>query len=271
MSTAYTAPRIASVIMNPTDRDLKYGFIGTNGICVKSMKTVTLPYCVYTAANRSQRKALETALSTKMVKIKYLARGIEVENVQSIVDGTVWGELEEDTPADDQNDEVAGDEQPPNGENPDDAAPPADPAPPEAREKVINAVGDGKDAVEDSKDIVQKATGQETVGMREAMGWEDPATNDTREDQKAEVVTMEEALTEEVGDPIEKAAAAFEKDEAAKKVEEAAAPKTPAVPEAVSLTELSWAEVKEEAKKLGIPAKGKRADLEKAITEARKK
>lgn len=195
-------PLVATVITNPTARDLKYQFIGTNGMTVRAGQTVILPYDVYTAARPTQRGQLGQYMESKLVKISIQSR-VPVEKVPDL-SSTVErpGNPTEPVVAKD----LAEVEETPVEVK-------------EPREKIVVATGEGKDAVEDSKDLVQKFTGQETVSMRDAMGWEAPPTDDPRTPQEAEVVTMDQALTENVGDPEEKAAAAAAKEAAAKGID----------------------------------------------------
>lgn len=241
-------PTIASVVTNPTARDLKYKWIGSNGVIIKAGQTVVYPYCVYTAGTKTQKAELTQALQTKMVKLKYrVAGGVEVDHVTAITDGIVYETEQKQIEA---------------------AAKAAEKAaePKKSREKIINAVGDGKDAVEDSKDIVQKATGQETVSMRDAMGWQEPGTSDTRQGQDAEVVSMDEALTENIGDPVEKAAKAAEKEqaqEAVKTAQEIEADKAKAEADA----EAAAAAKRSAASKKAAETRKKKAAAKKAETK----
>lgn len=196
-------PLIATVIENPTNRDLKYTWLGKTGTFVSAKSSITVPYEVYTAATPSQRAQMGTALKAKMVKISYNVRGIKTKDVKTISTYVQHGK----TPS--------AKATPPKNEALEKATANAkavkesrEKAAAEPRKEVIREVGDGKNAIKDSQDIVQKATGQKTLSMKEAMGWEEPPTEDTRQNQEAEVVTMNDALTEEVGDPLEKAAAA---------------------------------------------------------------
>jgi hypothetical protein len=190
-------PPIATVVTNPTNRDLKYLWLGKNGMHVRAGSSVVLPYCVYTACTSpTKRKMIDKALKTKMVKLTYRT-SLPIEAVKKLNPAIT-------------------------AEKPVDAEKPA-PAPKkeepkkEAREDIIVSTGDNKDIVRDSEDLVQKFTGQETTTMRDAMGWEPPVTDDPRSPQEAEVVKMSDAIVENVGDEEEKAAAAAAKDKAAKK------------------------------------------------------
>jgi hypothetical protein len=197
-------PLIATEIKNPTNRDLKYTWLGKNGTFVKAGASITVPYEIYTAATPSQRSQLGAALKAKMVKISYEIRGVPTKDVKSISTYIRHGKnlASKATPPPNKALEKAEANAKAIKEAQDKKA--------AARKDIISDVGDGKDAIEDSKDIVQKATGQETLSMQEAMGWEKPPTEDTRQPQEAETVTMNDALTEEVGDPLAKAAAAAE-------------------------------------------------------------
>lgn len=201
-------PTIATVIKNPTNRDLKYSFLGTGGMYVQAGATVTLPYDVFTNATSGQKAQLGHALKTKMVRMSYKTR-IPVEEVKTIANGVVH-------------------------DNPKKAKAASKPAPApapatvtareekveadkKAREEIVVATGEGKDALKDSEDLVQKFTGQETTTMRDAMGWEPPPTDDPRTPQELETVSMSDATSENVGDPVEKAAAAAKKEVSSKK------------------------------------------------------
>jgi hypothetical protein len=215
-------PTVATVVTNPTNQDLKYTWLGKNGTFVKAKSSITVPFEVYTAATPSQRAQLGTHLKGKLVKLSYNIREIPTKKVKSISTHVVYDK----TPA-------GRATTPPNTKKEkadEDAAAikAAEEKKAEARTQIIQDVGDGKDAVEDSKDLVQKATGQETVTMQDAMGWEEPPTDDTRQPQEAENVTMNEALTEGVGDPLEKAVEAAEQEKkAAEQKEKLAAAKKP--------------------------------------------
>jgi hypothetical protein len=199
-------PLVATVIENPTNRDLKYTWLGKNGTFVKSKSSITVPYEVCTAATPSQRSQLGAALKAKMVKISFEVRGLPTEKVKSISTYIKYGKALASKATPPKN--IALEKAQANAK----LVKEANAKKEEARKDIIRDVGDGKDAIEDSKDIVQKATGQETLSMQEAMGWEKPPTEDTRQPQEAETVTMNDALTEEVGDPLAKAAAAAEAD-----------------------------------------------------------
>lgn len=202
-------PTIATVITNPTNRDLKYAFLAKNGMYVKAGASVTLPYDVFTAASSGQRAQLGQALKTKMVRMSYISR-LTVESVKTVPNGVVHGKAA-----------VPAKEAPQAAPAPAPKEEPKD-EPKKPRDEIIVATGEGKDAVKDSEDLVQKFTGQETTTMRDAMGWEAPPTDDPRTPQEAEVVKMNEAVTENIGDPEEKAAAAAAKEAAAKKTTEKA-------------------------------------------------
>jgi len=222
-------PTIATVIKNPTNRDLKYRWVGKSGLYVKAGGTVTVPYDVYTAANPAQRAALGQAIKSKMVELTYEVRKpLAAKSVKSIshhvrVDGqlsskatpppNVKKEAADKAAAEAEAKKKAEAEAAKKAEAEKDKEP---------RKEIIRTVGEGKDANKDSKDIVQKATGQKSVSMREALGWEEPETEDTREDQEVEDVKMEEALSENIGDNAAKKA---EAEEAAKKAEEEASEK----------------------------------------------
>jgi len=177
---------IATVVSNPTDRDLKYGWIGANGMFVTAGQSVTLPYCVFTKGTPAQKAQMALAIESKMTKVVWKVRAGtgSVVVVNSIEPKILYKAADADI-------EKALATAEAGGKNVDADTP---------REKVIVAVGEGVNAVEDSKDVVQKATGQETVGLRKALGWEEPDTDDTRTEQKEEVLTMDEALTEGIGD-----------------------------------------------------------------------
>jgi hypothetical protein len=191
----YVEPTISTVIKNPTNRDLKYSWIGANGMFVGAGKSIVIPYCVFTAGTPTQRSAMGEALRAKMAVISYRSR-LPIEKVKSIK-STITHEASAKKAA------------------PKKEAPKKEEKPP--REDIIVPTGEGKDAVEDSKDLVQKFTGQETTTMRDAMGWEQPPTDDPRTGQEAETVTMADAMKEGVGSPEEKAAEAATKEKAAKK------------------------------------------------------
>jgi hypothetical protein len=197
-------PFIATEIKNPTNRDLKYTWLGKNGTFVKAGASITVPYEIYTAATPSQRSALGAQLKAKMVQISYEVRGIKTKDVKSISTYPRYGKNLASKATPPKN--VALEKAQANAKAIEEAKTKKE----EARKDIIRDVGDGKDAIKDSQDIVQKATGQETLSMQEAMGWEQPPTEDTRQPQEAETVTMNDALTEEVGDPLAKAAAAAE-------------------------------------------------------------
>jgi len=225
----FMEPTIATVVTNPTNRDLKYTWLAKNGMFVKAKSSVTVPYCAYTNASPSQRSQMGEAMRSKMVKLEYLVRGVPAIPVKTLSTSVQYKR--------------------PKVEAPKPAPAPAAPAPPpppapaphppkkekakkekakkedKPRTEIITAVGEGKDAVKDSTDIVQKTTGQKTVSMQEAMGWDVPPTEDPRMPQTVEAVKMDDALTEGVGDPLEKAAAAAAKEQKAKA---AAKPKTKA-------------------------------------------
>ncbi len=207
-------PTIATVVTNPTNRDLKYQFLGAHGMFVKAGCTVTLPYDVFTAATSGQKAQLGQALKTKMVKVTYETR-LPVKKVKTIKNGVVHTAKTKKAKKAEET-------------SPDPAPAPATKAARDkkveedkkAREEIIVSTGEGKDAEEalkDSEDLVQKFTGQETTTMRDAMGWEDPATDDPRTPQELETVKMNDAASENVGDPEEKAAAAAKKETSKKK------------------------------------------------------
>lgn len=200
----YFEPLLATVVENTTNRDLKYTWLGKNGTFVKAKSTMTVPYEVCTAATPSQRSALGEALKAKIVKLSYNVRGIKTNDVKTISTYPVNGKTPSGKAVTTPNkalDKAKADAKLIADKK--EAAAKAEP-----RKEVIREVGDGKDAITDSQDIVQKATGQETLSMKEAMGWQEPPSEDPRQDQEVETVTMNDALTEDVGDPLEKAAAA---------------------------------------------------------------
>jgi len=202
----YVEPTIATVLTNPTNRDLKYTWAGKVGTAVKAGGTVILPYDVYTAANTSQRANLDQALKSKMVKMKYITRApIQIEQVDSISTSVVRidGAQTPAAPAAANARPIPKDE------------PAIDETKPK-REKVIEPVADNKDVLKDGEDLVQKYTGQKTTTMRDAMGWKAPETSDTRKEQEVKNITMNDAMTENIGDPIAKAAALAEKEAKAK-------------------------------------------------------
>ncbi len=205
----YFEPLLATVVENTTNRDLKYTWLGKNGTFVKAKSTMTVPYEVCTAATPSQRSALGEALKAKIVKISYNVRGVKTNDVKSISTYPVYGKTPSGKAVTAPNkalDKAQADAK----LIADKRAEKEAAAKEEPRTEVIREVGDGKDAITDSQDIVQKATGQKTLSMKEAMGWQEPPSEDPRQDQEAETVTMNDALTEDIGDPLEKAAAAAE-------------------------------------------------------------
>jgi hypothetical protein len=248
-------PLVATVIENPTNRDLKYTWLGKNGTFVKSKSSITVPYEVYSVATPSQRAQLGAALKAKIVKISFDVRGVKTKDVKSISTYVKHGK------------QLAAKATPPKNEALEKAEANAK-AVKEAREKkaeeakarteVIREVGDGKDAIKDSQDIVQKATGQETLSMQEAMGWEKPPTEDTRQSQETETVTMNDALTEEVGDPLEKAAAAAEADKK-KKDQDAKLEEATKSPDEKKADEAATAKRKAAAKKAAATRKANAA------------
>jgi hypothetical protein len=214
-------PTIATVIQNPTNRDLKYTWAGKGGMFVKAGGTVTVPYDVYTAANPAQRAALGNALKSKMVKLTYKVR--KPAKAQSVDSISQYVERD-DVPSSRAIPPVNKAEELAKKAAEEEAAKKeaeAKEKKKEPRKEIIREVGDGKDANKDSKDIVQKATGQETVSMKEALGWDEPDTDDTREDQEIDDVKMEDALSENIGDnAAKKEAEAKAKEEAEKAVAE---------------------------------------------------
>jgi len=211
----HTEPLIATVVTNPTNRSLKYTWLGKSGIFVKAKSSVIVPFDVYTAATPVQRKMLATAVNTKMVELSYQVNGVSTTKVDSIQNRMVHGEAVEKAKAEAKK-KAKVKEEPKVEEEPK----------PKKRTQIINAVEEGEGRLKDAEDLVQKATGQKTVTMRDAMGWEKPETDDPRTVQKAKDIDMEDALTENVGDPIAKlakaeaakeAAAAKKRSEAAKK------------------------------------------------------
>lgn len=247
----FLEPLIATVVSNPTNQDLKYTWLSKTGMFVKAKSSVTLPYCVYTDATPSQRAQLGEAIRAKYVQLAYQVRGLPVEQVTNISTSAVYGKAKRRRKV-----KLAPVVKP--VEPPPKPVEPVEPVEPEvprvskkvrreqrearrvrraSRTEIINAVGEGKDALEDGKDLVQKATGQETVSMQKALGWKEPPTEDTRGPQEAEAVTMNAAVTEGVGDPFEKAAEAAAKEKKAteqkKKLDATKAPiKPPAKPAA---------------------------------------
>jgi len=208
-------PTIATVIKNPTNRDLKYRWVGKSGLYVKAGGTVTVPYDVYTAANPAQRAALGQAIKSKMVELSYEVRKpLAAKSVKSIshhvkVDGQLSSKATPPANVKKEAADKAAAEAEAKKKAEAEAAKKAEAEKAkEPRKEIIREVGEGKDANKDSKDIVQKATGQKSVSMREALGWEEPETEDTREDQEVEDVKMEDALSENIGDnPAKKAEA----------------------------------------------------------------
>ena len=272
----YTQPLVATVITNPTNRDLKYTWLGKNGTFVRAGSTVTVPYEVHTAANVNQRAQLAQAINSKLVTISYESRN-PTRRVKAISNKIVKNQGVE-TPV-----EVV-----PKVEAPKVEAPKVAPVKPKStraerqarrearretrrnkrmaeqlkREQVIIPVAEDKTSkLKDTEDLVQKVTGQETLTMREAMGWDDPDTDDTREEQEVADIDMEAALTENVGDPLAKLAAEEKKRRTAvaqEKKREAARVKTK------DANTKKAAEVKK-AKK---PKKAKKDKAPKKITSA---
>ena len=234
-------PVIATVVTNPTNRDLKYQWLGPKGMIVKAGQTVTVPYCAYTMAKSATIKGMMgKAIETKMALVSYKTtlKTESVANIEARVSIEVATKKKAVKP------------EPPEKEEP------KKEEPKEAREEIIVATGEGKDAVSDSEDLVQKFTGQETTTMRDAMGWEPPETDDPRTPQETDVVKMQDAMTENVGDEEEKAAAAAAKEQKAtkqkapaKKDDEAVDPKKSAAAKKAAATRKKNAEAKKAAGK----------------------
>lgn len=260
-------PTVATIIKNLTNQDIKCNWIGKAGMCIMAGKTLTLPYDVYTAASKIQRANLDQAIKAKTVEIAYKVRKpITVQRVKSIQPFVMHGEQlpgKAATPPNKANEIKAAAEAAAKARKKQakkNAKKKAERQAKKQRTEIIRTVGEGKNAIEDSRDLIQKATGQKSMSMQEAMGWEAPATEDTRQPQEAETVTMTDAITEEVGDPLAKAAAAAKKEAQ----EKARAAKLEAAKKASSTT----ADAAAAAKKKRSEAAKKAAATRKANKEA---
>lgn len=174
----YAEPIVATKITNPTNQDLKYTWLGNNGMFVKAGSSITVPFDVHSAATPAQRPQLASAIAGKMVKLEVLVRkDVKVTQVAGLDTKIVVHDspkVSRKAPA-----KAAETKEAPK------------------REKIINAVEDGENNLASGEDLVQKATGQETVSMRDSLGWNEQETTDPRTpDQKPKDVLMEEALTE---------------------------------------------------------------------------
>ena len=284
----FCEPTLASVIKNPTNQDLKYTWLGKSGMFVKAGATVTVPYDVYTAANSAQRADLGLALKGKTAQLTYKVRkpvgSKRVKRISTHVITEDGPSGKSATPPNLAKEAAAKHQAELEAKKAKEARAVARSRRALARTEIIRNVGEGKDAIEDSKDIVQKATGQKTVSMQEAMGWEPPPTNDPRQPQDIEVITMNNALSSEVGDPLEKAAAAARKESAERAAAaKLAAAKQPAVDDKAAAAKAAAAKSagdaiaaaarntrSEAAKKAAVTRKANRAkkEAEKAATKA---
>jgi len=206
----FAEPFVSTVVHNPTSSDIKYRWIGKNGLIVTAGSSVTLPYEVFTAAPPQLRGTLDQDVEEKTVIIKYLVRGIQTEQTRHTAVKPEVVSVKVITPAVQPVPTVKPVAKP--------AAKPAakeaptatvvSPVKPAVREDVhdVSKPYERKSSVDSSKPVdlnnvmgwskkedspAEVQSAPKTINMEEALGWP------KKEEPKAETVKAEPARTEE--------------------------------------------------------------------------
>lgn len=94
----FTEPFIATKVHNPLNVTCRYSWLGDVGMELYADQTAVMPYDVYTAARPELRAQIAADVRGGRVKLTYLVRGIEVEQVKSLATGATLSAVEESKP-----------------------------------------------------------------------------------------------------------------------------------------------------------------------------